>query len=329
MSDCYVVFHKQLGDLVLLEPTLDRLRAHHQGRVWVFTRGGHVPLMQLMGGGVMPGGFPFRPRQHLYCYDTVRKSIWRSLITPTMRKISILPDRNELGWFGHLLFRDIRAPGLGQQYVAEYFWENTPVPARGAFRPPRLDRPPEDWRPADLPSGPFILLNATSGWQRKSWRSEGWAEVVRALHDAGAPPVVMTSATSHWQVEHCRQIQSLADGFVHFAPSPTTLRHFLWLCANARMVLTVDGAAGHLSAAFGVPGLTLFGPTNLRNWHFPTENHIALQAPASRDGLIRTKNLTTPEVTAAALSLWANQPLSEPGAHVSLPGGRTSILDAP
>ena len=29
MPGCYAVFHKQLGDLVLLEPTLAKLREHH------------------------------------------------------------------------------------------------------------------------------------------------------------------------------------------------------------------------------------------------------------------------------------------------------------
>ena len=46
MPGCYAVFHKQLGDLVLLEPTLAKLCEHHGAPVECMTRSGHAPLLR-------------------------------------------------------------------------------------------------------------------------------------------------------------------------------------------------------------------------------------------------------------------------------------------
>lgn len=304
MPGCYVVFHKQLGDMLLLEPALSRLRAHHGAPVSVLTRNGHGPLLQLMEGVEWQRGLPLAWRSHLYCFDPLNKSAWRALLTPAGKKTVILPDRTEMAWFHRPLFGDVIVPELRDRYVAEYFWSLVPVPAKEPFRPPRLTRPPDSWRPAGFSDEPFILLNPTSGWRRKNWKSDRWAEVLRALHQAGAPPFVMTSASTDWQVEHCREIEQAAGPIVRSLASGTTLENFLWLCAHARLVLSVDGAASHLASAFGVKNLTLFGPTNIRNWHQPAPTSVALQASKDKDGKARVRNLTASEVADAALTLW-------------------------
>lgn len=85
----------------------------------------------------------------------------------------------------------------------------------------------------------------------------------------------------------------------------TSLREFLWLCASARLVVTVDGAASHLASAFGVPALTLFGPTPVVHWHRPSPRSVALVADASRDGKRRLRNLPPAPVLHAVRELMA------------------------
>lgn len=303
MPGCYAVFHKQLGDLVLLEPALSRLRDHHGAPVSVMTRNGHGPLLRLMEGVRWQRGLPFAWRSHLYCFDPLNKSAWRSLLAPAGKKLCILPGKSEMSWFHRPLFGDVIVPGLGDRYVAEYFWALAPVPANGPFRPPRLTAPPAAWRPGGVEE-PFILVNPTSGWRRKNWLPDRWAEVLRGLHQAGAPSFVMTSASTDWQIGHCREIEKSAGPVVRRLAGGTTLENFLWLCANARMVLSVDGAASHLAAAFGVGTLTLFGPTSIHNWHYPAGKSVALQASTDKDGKARVRNLPAAEVLAAALELW-------------------------
>ncbi len=299
MSGCYAVFHKQLGDLVLLEPALTRLREHHGAPVRLLTRSGHAPLVSLMPGVRQVRGLPLKPLGHLYCFDTLSKSATRSLFAPALRKLLLPAERREMSWFHPVIFPRVESPELGDSYIAEFFWSHTPVPAAGAFRPPVLNPPPEAWKPRVPIPDRYILFNPAAGWQRKSWTAGGWVQVLKAL-DA---PVLMTGGGSDWQCAHCGEIAAGAAGAVTNIAGGTTLPEYLWLCANARAILTVDGVATHLAAAFGVPSLTLFGPTSSRNWHRASGQQISLQAPAGKDGICRMRNLDPSRVVAAALAL--------------------------
>jgi ADP-heptose:LPS heptosyltransferase len=299
MSGCYVAFHKQLGDLVLLEPALARLRAHHGEPVRLLTRGGHAPLAALMPGVVFNRGPAVRPASFLYCYDHVGKSAFRSLLAPVGKKLFLPPEEREVRWFHRLIFSRVPAPELGGRYVAEFFWSHTPVPTAQSFRPPVLNPPPSEWAPPGKKPQSYVLINPTSGWRKKLWLPEAWISLLRTLGDLG--PFIMTSGGQDWQNDHCARIAAgspMEDFF-----TATSLKEYLWLCANARAVITVDGAASHLAAAFGVPGLTLFGPTSMDNWYFPSPRQIALQAPAGEDGVCRLKLLDPVLVADTARSL--------------------------
>jgi ADP-heptose:LPS heptosyltransferase len=295
MSGCYAVFHKQLGDLVLLQPALNRLCQHHGAPVECMTRSGHGPLLQLMPGVRFRRGVPLAYRRHLYCFDPLNKSALRSMLAPSSIKKCVLPEKREMRWFHRPLFRELIVPELGDRYVAEYFWETTPVPTSEAFRPPRLDQPPDEWKPLGVGDQAFILVNPTSGWRQKSWLPEAWGQLLAALRNDTDLEFVMTSASVDWQIEHCREIEEKSGSLVRSLASSTTLKNFLWLCSRAKAVLTVDGAASHLARAFGVNSITLFGPTNSRNWHYAGDGSIAVQAPPSKDHVRRLRNLA-PEV---------------------------------
>ena len=121
MAGCYAVFHKQLGDLLLLEPALTRLRDYHGTPVKVLTRKGHEPLLELMEGVQFRGGLPISFCRELYCFDPLSKSALRSLIAPALKKTCVLPEKREMQWYHKLVFRDVIVPELGDRYVAEYF----------------------------------------------------------------------------------------------------------------------------------------------------------------------------------------------------------------
>lgn len=302
MPGCYAVFHKQLGDLLLLEPALSRLRGHHGAPVRVLTRTGHAPLLRLMDGIEYQKGAPLAWRSHLVCYDPLNKSALRSLLAPAWKKQCVLPEKREMQWFHRPLFGQVIVPELGDRYVAEYFWENTPAPANEPFRMPRLNRPPDIWMPEGV-ERPYVLLNPTSGWRQKCWQADRWAAVLLALHEKTGCLFLMTSASTDWQIAHCREILDLAAPCVRSLASQTSLENFLWLCAHAAAVLTVDGAAAHLAQAFGVKSLALFGPTNMPNWHRETPRNFAIQAPPSKEGTRRLKNLAAEPVLEMAARL--------------------------
>lgn len=294
MPGCYAVFHKQLGDLTLLEPALHRLHRHHGSPVRLFTRNGHAPLVELIEGVEFVRPPALVRLEDLYCFDPLSKSAFRAWTTPAARRHLIIPERRELRWFHPLLFQRPETPELGNTYVAEFFWNHTPVPDSQPFRMPRLLNPPADWAPNGLASRSFVLINATSGWPMKSWTTTGWSELIQ--HFPG--DFILTHGPQDWQRTRCEEIVSHSGGKARIVA--TGLREFLWLCANARAVLTVDGAASHLAAAFGVPALTLFGPTNIGQWHRPGPSHVAVRAPVDKDGVRRLRRLASDPVIAAA-----------------------------
>lgn len=304
MPGCCAVFHKQLGDVVLLQPALSRLRDHYGAPVTLLSRSGHAPVFSLMPGIRYTPGFPGKKFAALVSFDVLHKSAWRSLLGRAERKTCVIPAPEEIRWFHHAVYHEVLCPPLGDRYVAEYFWNLAPAPAVGAFPPPRLERPAADWRPATVPDAPFLLANPTAGWKRKRWRTGPWAEVLRVLHEETGLPAVMTSGATAWQAEHCAKIAQRAGKAVLSLSASTTLREYLWLCAHARMVLTVDGAASHLAAAFGVKSLTLFGPTSAANWHRPSPIGHALLAPPDEHGLGNLRHLPATAVIAAARELW-------------------------
>jgi ADP-heptose:LPS heptosyltransferase len=271
-----VICHKQLGDMTLLEPALHKL-AQAAGRpVELLTRSGHAPLISLMEGVKMTGRAWLRGFDAIFCYDDLDKSAVHAMLAFAPRKDLLLRSPIEITKWN-------RTPGISDAYLARYNWDYTIVEARDPWRPPVLRQPVDAWRPAGFSADDFVLLNSTAGWKSKRWKSSSWAEVAKSLLDAGVPRVVVTSGGQDWQREHSKKIADTLGDRAIYLGGATKLEEFLWLTSRARLVIGVDGAASHLSAAFGGKNLTLFFRTNPHNWHFATEKSVALLAQPGED----------------------------------------------
>ncbi|MEO6845811.1 MAG: glycosyltransferase family 9 protein [Chthoniobacterales bacterium] len=303
---CYVAFHKQLGDLVLLEPSISRLRDFYGEPVRLMTRGSFRPVLKLMPGVRFVLGPPFIPASAAYCYDHLTKSATRTLFTPVMKRHAVLPEEKEITPWHRRIFSHIDGATLRDEYVAKYLWEHTPVPTEKAFQIPTLTAPPEKWRPAGIPEGGFILCSPTAGWQFKSWTAEYWAKTLKAAQDMTKLPVLILGASTDWQVEHAREIAALVGKGVCCLAGDTTLENFLWLTANAKIIFAVDGAASHLASAFRVRSVTVFGKTNERKWHWDTVRNKALRAPLNPEGEHLLRNLAPEPVIETAREIWIN-----------------------
>ncbi len=279
-----VICHKQLGDMTLLEPTLRKLSLAAGRPVELLTRSGHAPLISLMKGVRTTGRAWLRAFDAIFCYDDLDKSAVHAMLAYAPRKDLLLRSPLELTKWGRRAFFEVRAPGIADSYLARYTWDYTIAEALEAWRPPTLSLPADAWRPANFHADDYVLLNSTAGWKSKRWKSSSWAEVAEALLAAGMPRIVVTSGAQDWQREHSQKIAAALGDRAIYLGGQTRLEEFLWLTARARMVIGVDGAASHLSAAFGGKNLTLFFRTNPHNWHFPTEKSVALlAAPCEED----------------------------------------------
>jgi ADP-heptose:LPS heptosyltransferase len=278
-----VICHKQLGDMTLLEPALRKLSLAAGRPVELLTRSGHAPLISLMDGVKTTGRAWLRAFDAIFCYDDLDKSALHALLACSPRKDLLLRSPLEVTQWHRRAFFEIRAPGIADSYLARYNWDYTVADSGEAWRPPVLNVPADAWRPADFRADDYVLLNSTAGWKSKRWKSSAWADVADALLAAGVPRIVVTSGGQDWQREHSQKIASALGDRAIYLGGQTRLEEFLWLTSRARMVIGVDGAASHLSAAFGGKNLTLFFRTNPHNWHFPTAKSVALHAAAMDD----------------------------------------------
>ncbi|MDH4455380.1 MAG: glycosyltransferase family 9 protein [Verrucomicrobiota bacterium] len=289
MSDL-VLFHKQLGDTVLLEPVLRKLAAASGEQVHLLCPRQMEPLVSLMPHTRMAAGRGRWLPDRVWAYDWSGRSTRAAALTLCREKHLLIPNPSWVTRKHRWFFSRVHAePYLGR-YLARYFWDHTEVDAGGLpFSMPQLALPPAEWQPADadLAQPGYVLLNPVSAWKRKCYDAPKWAAVLKGAHDLGCYRVVMTGGKESWQMEHCASIVEHASRLgltVTDASGRTSLQGYMHLISRASMVFCIDGAAAHLARAFGVPCLTLFGPTLRWQWHAEDKTNIALDAtPYSTD----------------------------------------------
>lgn len=126
----------------------------------------------------------------------------------------------------------------------------------------RLDGLPEDsgLRPAVRSPGqaPHLIFLHGTTWPTKTWTLEGWRALARAAEAAGLDVVVL----AHGAEEEARAAAIAADLPNVVRPPAGPLDAQVPFIAFAAGAVSVDTGLGHLAAAFGVPTVGLYGPTN-------------------------------------------------------------------
>lgn len=273
-SPILMVYRKQLGDLVLLQPAIQLLGERNAADILIATRPGFADVLDLMPGAVrLAEGFE-RLLAEVYCFDT-KASTLRDAIAAFPAKRQLILTRPEPAWWYSVFFSKVwSAAGSRDEYRGLAFYR-----ALGGsdFKPAQLQVPPVDWQPSDLPER-YILLHPTSAWQRKTWPASSWIAMLERFLPHCDLPLVVTSGNEIWEQEMALEIAVRFPGRVTNLAGKTSLRAYLSLLSRAQLVLTVDGSASHLAAAFGRRVLTLFGPTNPSHWHYPSVRSKRLAA---------------------------------------------------
>lgn len=268
-----VIFRKQLGDVLLLEPALAKLAASTGGSVMLATRPGFEPLLELMEQVVPVPRTLMRSASRVISFDSTSKAGLWALTTSAEDKLLIVTRPKHLRTWHPWIYRSgCTAEDETKFYRAEYFYNVMPCQATIPFRPPRLRQPLAAWLPFDLPDS-YILLHPTSAWQRKSWPYQSWAQVLAGLHAQGIGPFVVTGGKAQWESDYVAALEQASGAPLINLCGKTSMQGYLAAVSRARLVLCIDGSATHLAAAFQRPSVTLFGPTHPLHWHFPS--HIA------------------------------------------------------
>lgn len=131
--------------------------------------------------------------------------------------------------------------------------------------------------PRRNPGGP-IVLHVGAGSAAKRWPMERWLATASALRGVGVAPRVIAGEVEAEKFSLAeREAFSLLRG--EFLQGLGRLASEL---RSARLVVAADCGPGHLAAQLGVPVLSLFGPTDPRQWPpvGPRARTIAPDQPA-------------------------------------------------
>jgi ADP-heptose:LPS heptosyltransferase len=308
MNPPSIIFYKQLGDLLLLEPAIAKLSSAYDKKVILMTRKEYAPLVFLMANVEISSFLPNQKVSKLISFTPTQRAALAAFLTKADSKVAVFKSLSVFRWWHRLTYTDgCLTYADSPIYRAKYFFEATPCEELQPYRPPILLSPPTSWCPSGIPES-YVLVHATSAWKRKSWPIDKWAKLLDSLHWAGVGPIVCTSGMAEWERDFVRTLQSTTCASIINLAGKTDLRAYLALVARAKLVLSIDGSVSHIAAAFKRPRVTLFGPTNPAHWHYSSESAILISSRQfAKESPYSMSIIPFEVVRDAAFSLWCRK----------------------
>jgi len=130
----------------------------------------------------------------------------------------------------------------------------------------------QDDAPNDALTG-FITLNPFSRWSYKEWPLDNWVAIGAWLWTQyRLPSVIVGSAMER---ERAEALAKSGSGLmkIHNLVGETNLKELAALLSISRLHVGVDSAAPHIAAAVGTPTITIYGPSDWRDWAPVGEQH--------------------------------------------------------
>ncbi len=110
----------------------------------------------------------------------------------------------------------------------------------------------------------IITLNPFSRWRYKEYGYDKWVEIIDWLwEEYGISTVIVGAIEEKEQSEYMLQ---RCCGRVFNLAGKTTLGELAGVLNHSCLHLGVDSAAPHIAAAVGIPTITIYGPSDWRDW---------------------------------------------------------------
>lgn len=132
----------------------------------------------------------------------------------------------------------------------------------------------EKWQSAQKP---YVLFFHGTTWANKHWPAVNWKNLANLLHQQGMAVKLSWGSDDEYEAS-----KVIADNLEAVEVLPDLdIEDLVPVIANAKAVVAVDTGLGHLAAAFNVPTVALFGPTDPEKTGLMGEKQVNLSADFS------------------------------------------------
>jgi lipopolysaccharide heptosyltransferase II len=120
--------------------------------------------------------------------------------------------------------------------------------------------------------GTYAVIVPGARWETKRWPYENFGRLASKLRTKS---VIVGSASD---AAIARDIVSISNGKAVSMAGQTDIRELISIIRGADFVISNDSGPMHIAAAFGIPVVALFGPTNPVRTGPYGEKHVVLNA---------------------------------------------------
>ena len=120
----------------------------------------------------------------------------------------------------------------------------------------------------------WITLNPFSRWQYKEWGYEKWVQIIDWLREEYGISTVIVGAPG--ERKKSIDIASKCKGQIFNLAGKTTLDELAGVLSLSSLHVGVDSAAPHIAAAVSTSTITIYGPSDWRDWAPLGEIHSVL-----------------------------------------------------
>jgi predicted lipopolysaccharide heptosyltransferase III len=111
---------------------------------------------------------------------------------------------------------------------------------------------------------PWVTINPYSRWSYKEWGDEKWTSLIEWLcHKNNLGVAIIGAKDEHDRAE---KLADAGSGKVFNLAGKTSLAELAGILSLSRLHIGVDSAAPHIAAAVGTATVTIYGPTDWRDW---------------------------------------------------------------
>jgi ADP-heptose:LPS heptosyltransferase len=127
---------------------------------------------------------------------------------------------------------------------------------------------------ADLPR--WCSLNPFSRWPYKEMPREKWVEIMAWLSKEFGLATLIVGA--EMERKKAGELAASCSGNVYNLAGKTCMAELAALLQLSSLHIGVDSAAPHIAAAVGTPTVTIYGPSDWRDWAPPGDRHRVVSA---------------------------------------------------